>query len=67
MGRLREWLDRDDDEDRVDGQELPEPTEPGSDERLRDKLREYLDEHKIEDDERRPAEKFLEELEDTLG
>jgi hypothetical protein len=33
MRRLREWLGHDDG-DRVDGRELPEPDEPGSDDRL---------------------------------
>jgi hypothetical protein len=55
------------DEERVDGTELVELDEPGSDERLRDKLREYLAEHKIEEDERPTAEEFLAELESALS
>lgn len=34
MRRLRDLLDRDQDEPRVDGRELEAPEEPGSDDRL---------------------------------
>lgn len=55
------------DEDRVDGTDLVELDEPGSDERLRDKLRDNLAEHRIEEDERPTAEEFLADLEQRLS
>jgi hypothetical protein len=55
------------DEERVDGTDLVELDEPGSDERLRDKLRDYLAEHRIEEDERPTAEEFLADLEQRLS
>jgi hypothetical protein len=53
-------------EDRVDGLGLIELDEPGSDERLLDKLREFIDEHKIRPRDRREAKQFVEDLQEAL-